>query len=170
MRIIVDVDDVLADTFRAIEDRFGKAADVTGEDLRLYFPDADVKSIIHDVAFNMAIPPLFGAAVGVRWLLEAGHSARYLSSRPAALEAPTREWLQRWQFPDIPLQCVGREGKQEALRSDPYDLLIDDMLSYLTIARDRGKRAIAFTNPWNTGWNDLEVVGWREIKDVLQAL
>ncbi len=167
MKIIVDVDDVLADTFGAIEDRFGKAADVTGEDLRLYFPSTDVKTIIHDVEFNMAIPPLVGAAEGVHWLLEAGHSARYLSSRPAALEAPTRDWLQRWQFPDIPLQCLGREGKIETLRSAQYDLLIDDMLSYLTVARERGKRAIAFTNPWNVGWNDLGVAGWHEIKDVI---
>jgi hypothetical protein len=170
MRIIVDVDDVLADTFGAIENHFGKAADVTGENLKLYFPNSDVESIIYTVDFNAALPPLDGAVEGVRWLLDAGYSARYLSSRPPELENPTREWLRRWQFPDIPLQCVGRETKKEILRSDPYDLLIDDMLSYLTIARDRGKRAIAFTNPWNTGWNDLEVVGWREIKDVLQAL
>ena len=167
MRIIVDVDDVLADTFGAIEDRFGKAADVTGENLQLYFPGADVKSVIHSVEFNAAIPPLDGAVEGVRWLLDAGHSACYLSSRPSSLELPTKDWLRRWQFPEIPLQCVGREKKQEALRSDPYDLLIDDMLSYLTIARDRGKRVIAFTNPWNAGWNDLEVAGWHEIKGLL---
>jgi hypothetical protein len=167
MKIIVDVDDVLADTFGALEDRFGKAADATGEDLQLYFPGTNVKSILNNVEFHVAIPPLDGAAEGVRWLLEAGHSARYLSSRPPAMEDPTREWLRHWQFPEIPLQCLGRDKKKAALAIDPYDLLIDDMLTYLTIARDRGKRAIAFANAWNTTWNDLSVKGWSEINDVI---
>ena len=167
MRIVVDVDDVLAATFAAFEDRFGKAMDPTTEDLRVMFPGTDVKSVLDSVEFHAAIPPLDGAAEGVRWLLEEGHSARYLSSRPPVLETATREWLRRWQFPEIPLQCLGREMKIDALRSEPYDLLIDDMLAYLTIAKDRGKRAIAFANPWNATWTELKVADWSEIMDVV---
>lgn len=167
MRIIVDVDDVLAATFAAFEDRFGKAVDTEVENLQLMFPGADLKSVIDSEEFHAALLPLDGAAEGVHWLLEEGHIARYLSSRPPTMESATREWLRRWQFPEIPLQCLGKEMKIDALRSEPYDLLIDDMLAYLIIAKDRGKRAIAFANPWNASWYDLKVVDWSEIKDVI---
>ena len=169
MLIILDVDDVLADTFGAFEERYGKAADATVENLQVMFPNTDVHLVAESIEFHWEIPPLDGAADGVRWLLEAGHQARYLSSRVPAMEPSTQAWLQEWKFPDLPLQCLGREAKKAALRLDPYDMLIDDQMRYLTIARDRGKRAIAFANPWNSTWNDLKIAGWDELRNVLNA-
>ena len=42
MLIVLDVDDVLANTFGAFEERFGKAADATVENLQVMFQDADI--------------------------------------------------------------------------------------------------------------------------------
>jgi hypothetical protein len=66
--------------------------------------------------------------------------------------------------------CLGREGKKSVLRSDHYDLLIDDMLRYLKIAKERGKRAIAFANPWDSNLGDLKVAACCEIRDLVQTL
>ncbi len=168
MRIVVDVDDVLADTFGAFEDRFGQAADASAENLDTMFPGADVRSVFDDIEFHTEIPPIDGAAAGVDWLIESGHQATYLSSRSPMVEETTRLWLRRWGFPDLPLRCLGRDSKMSSLRSDPYDLLIDDQLRYLTIAKERGIRAIAFANPWNSTWSADRVDGWDELRAVIQ--
>lgn len=166
MRIILDVDDVLADTVGALEDLFGQAVDPTVEDLQVMFPHANVEWIYDSVEFHESIHPIDGAVEGARWLLEAGHEIQYLSSRPHAMETPTKKWLKRWQFPDLQLRCIGRESKVSALRTEPYDLLIDDMLRYLAVAEEHGKRTIAFAKPWNSTWNGVRVAGWSEMRDV----
>jgi 5'(3')-deoxyribonucleotidase len=167
MKIIIDVDDVLADTFGAFEDLFGIAADASVENLDLMFPGADIKSVLESVDFHLKIPPLDGAAVGVKWLIESGHDVMYLSSRSPAMEDATEKWLQRYGFPSLPLHCLGRESKKDVLRTNQYDLLIDDQVRYLSIARERGKRTIALANPWNTSWDGMRVEDWNEFKKII---
>jgi len=170
MKIIIDIDDVLAETFEAIENRFGKATDPSLEDLSEMFPGADVSSIIESVEFYIEIPPIEGAASGVNWLLEQGHQASYLSSRPSSVEEATREWLQMHAFPGLPLQCLGRDAKKEALGSSDYDLLIDDQVRYLNVAQEHGKVAIAMANPWNSAWGGVRVEGWKGFRDFVKTL
>lgn len=170
MKIIIDIDDVLAETFGGIENRFGKAVDPSLENLSEMFPGADVNSIIESVDFYMEIPPIEGAVPGVNWLLEKGHEASYLSSRPTSVEEATREWLKIHNFPNLPMQCLGREAKKEALRSSDYDLLIDDQMRYLNAAREQGKIVVAMANPWNSSWDGIRVDGWNGFRDFIQTL
>jgi hypothetical protein len=166
MRIIVDVDDVLSDTVGTLEGLFGKATDPTSENLQVMFPDADVEWIFDNVEFHLSIHPIEGAVAGVGRLLDAGYEAQYLSSRPLSMEGPTKDWLRQWQFPDLPLRCIGRESKKLVLRNERYDLLIDDMPWYLSIAKERGKRTIAFAKPWNSTWEGVRVAGWSKMMDI----
>jgi hypothetical protein len=167
MRVAVDFDDVLADTFLAFEKVFGQAPDPTVEDLSNMFPGADVELVIESAEFHLGIPPIGGAARGVLWLIENGYKAFYLSSRPPVMEGPSMAWLERWHFPRLPLKCVGRESKKEHLANEPYDILIDDQVGYLNIARRRGKRAIAFSNPWNQSWDGEMVDGWEDLIGIM---
>lgn len=170
MKIFIDIDDVLAETFGAIENRFGKAADPSLEDLTVMFPGADVNSIIESVEFYMEIPPIKGAVLGVNWLLEKGHNASYLSSRPSSVEEATQEWLKIYNFPNLPMQCLGRDSKKEVLGSSDYDLLIDDQVRYLDAAQDNGRMVIAMANPWNSSWGGVRVEGWNGLRDFFQRL
>ena len=170
MKIFIDIDDVLAETFSAIENRFGKAADPSLEDLTVMFPGADVNSIIEGVEFYMEIPPIEGAVLGVNWLLKKGYEASYLSSRPSSVEEATQEWLKIYNFPNIPMQCLGRDSKKEALKASDYDLLIDDQIRYLDVAQESGRMVIAMTNPWNNSWGGVKVEGWNGLIDFMQTL
>jgi 5'(3')-deoxyribonucleotidase len=164
MRVALDVDDVLADTFAAFEKAFGEAPDATVEDLSAMFPGTDASTVIEDAEFHLQILPIEGAASGVLWIVECGYDVFYLSSRPRGLQEASLKWLDRWRFPPLPLLCVGRDSKQEYLTNGPYDILIDDQVRYLAIAGGRGKRAIAFSNPWNQSWNGEKVESWNDLK------
>ena len=144
MKIILDIDDVLADTVAALEQEWGPAVDPTSVTIDDFFPGVDLSQHLHSPAFNLAIPPIEGAVEGARRIFKAGHEILYVSARIPGLSKATQTWLQTWVFPDNPLHCVGREGKTMMMQSIQYDLLIDDQLKYLKIAEQRGLRAMAY--------------------------
>jgi 5'(3')-deoxyribonucleotidase len=166
MNILVDFDDVLSDTFTELERREGPASDFSVEDLRVMLPGIDLEQYFTSIEFHLAIPPVPGAAEGVAWIVDQGHDVRYASARRPEVQEVSRDWLEKWGFPLIPLHCLGREGKKELLRSDPYELLIDDQMRYLKLASEQGKRAIALERRWNTGWDGDRISSWSEIQDV----
>ena len=167
MNILIDFDDVLADTFRELERREGPAKDFSVEDLWVMFPGVDLSQYFTNLEFHRSIPPIQGASKWVSWIVAGGHEVRYASARPADVHEVSVEWLERWGFPHMPLHCLGREGKKELLRTDPYDLLIDDQLRYLNIAQARGKRAIAMDHRWNGSWQGDRITRWDEIETAL---
>ena len=115
----------------------------------------------------MGVPPGSGSVAGVAWIIRLGHDRRYASARSPEVEDVSRKWLEKWSFPIVPLRCLSREGKKELLRSEPYDLLIDDQMRYLNIAHAHGKRSIAMERRWHTGWAGPRIAIWKEIQAVL---
>lgn len=164
MKILVDFDDVLSDTFAELERREGPATTFSVEDLRVMFPEIDLRQYSESLDFHREIPPVPGAAEGVNWIIEGGHEVRYASARPPEVEEVSLEWLREWDFPIVPLQCLGRDGKKELLRTDPYEMLIDDQMRYLNIAREHGKRAIALDRRWNGSWDGDRIARWKDIE------
>lgn len=163
MNIVLDVDDVLAGTVGALEDHFGPAADLSVEDLTVMFPGADLETVLDDAAFHLGIPQVHGAREGVQRLLDHGHEISLATSRPAGLREATLAWLRTGGFPELRLHCDGRESKLKILGSWTYDLLIDDQVRYLSVARERQHETIAFTYPWNAAWRGHKVESWLEV-------
>ena len=163
MRIIIDIDDVLADTLTVLEMVLGPARDKTTEDLQNFFPDTDLSKILLDEAFNLDIPPVPGASTGVAILREQGHNIEYLSARSPTLAEVTQMWLDDYGFPPAIVKCEGRENKKQILNVEEYDLLVDDQLRYLNIAHTRGIQSIAFAYPWNQSWGGTRVSTWPDI-------
>ncbi|MFQ5943261.1 MAG: hypothetical protein ACE5JF_06890 [Anaerolineales bacterium] len=167
MKILVEFNDVLSDTFAELERREGPATDFSVEDLRVMFPGIDLQHYFTSLDFHREIPPVPGAAEGVNWIVAGGHEVRYASARPPDVAEVSQEWLSEWSFPIAQLHCLGREGKKELLRTDPYDLLIDDQMRYLKIAREQGKRAIALSQRWNSTWDGDRIANWDDIEQAL---
>lgn len=165
MKIILDIDDVLADTVAALERRLGPAADLSAEHLNEMFPYAELNLVIESVDFHLQIPPLKGAVEGVHRLIGARHEVLYATSRPSDMELPTRDWLAARRFPELPLHCSGRDAKKVLLRTWDYDLLVDDQIRYLSIARERDLRSVALAYPWNAQWSGTRVQTWDEIEE-----
>ncbi len=164
MKVLIDFDDVLADTFAELERREGPASDFSVEDLRIMFPGVDLRPYFEDPEFHSAIPPVPGAADGVRWIIKAGHDVRYASARPPSVHDVSAQWLEQWGFPLVPLHCLGRDGKIEFLGSDNYQLLLDDQMRYLSVARERGIKAIALDRRWNGSWTGERISSWKDIR------
>ena len=167
MKILVDFDDVLSDTFAELENREGSAADPSAQDLREMFPGIDLRIYLESLDFYREIPPVSGAAEGVKGIIARGHEVRYTSARSPDVEGVSREWLNDWGFPHVPLKCLGREGKKELLRTELYDLLIDDQMRYLKIAREQGRRALALDRRWNGTWDGDRIASWEDIERAL---
>jgi hypothetical protein len=160
MKIILDIDDVLADTVAALEKHLGPAVDPTSEWLDDFFPGMDFRRHLNDPDFNRTLPPVPGSIAGVLEIATTEHSFIYLSARIPDLSAPTQEWLNDNGYPSAPLLCVGRQAKQDMLDSLAYNLLIDDQLKYLDIASRRGIRALAYAYPWNASWEGARFDTW----------
>jgi hypothetical protein len=160
MKIILDIDDVLADTVTALAQVLGPAADDKSEDLRDFFPGVNLAEYLQSPSFNLAIPPVDGAPEGVSRIVERSHEIFYLSARVPELTETTSIWLHNWGFPEAPIQCIGREAKKSVLGSSTYDLLIDDQLKYLKIAAQRGILALAYAYPWNESWQGRRFSSW----------
>ena len=158
---------MLSDTFAELERREGPATDFSVEDLRVMLPGIDLDQYLKSNEFHLAIPPVPGAAMGVAWIVDQGHDVRYASARPPEVGDVSQEWLEKWRFPLIPLHCLGRDGKRELLRSDPYELLIDDQMRNLKLVHEQGKRAIAMERRWNTGWEGDSIASWSDLPDIL---
>lgn len=165
MKIFLDIDDVLADTVKALEHALGPAIDPTSEHLQDFFPGVNLPRYLQDPAFNMSIPPVDGAVAGAMMIFEHGHAVQYLSARTPDLTDVTETWLRRWGFPESPTHCVGTENKRGMLALDNYDVLIDDQLKYLNEAGDRGIRALAFAYPWNQTWKGARFENWKGLSD-----
>ncbi len=169
MKIYLDVDDVLADTVKALEGVLGPAVDPTSEDIQDFFPGVDLTKYLQDPAFNRSVLPVEGALEGTTAIFKLGHEIHYLSARMPHLAEVTETWLQHWHFPGSPLHCVGREIKRTMLETETYDLLIDDQLKYLNAARDRGLHALAYAYPWNQTWEGSRLKTWKALADEIQT-
>lgn len=168
MLIVLDIDDVLADTIGALEDRLGPADDLGAQHLSEIFTHADLSKVIASREFHLQIPPLEGAVEGVHGLLARGEQIVYATSRPADMEEPTLAWLRNYDFPELPLTCGGRIAKVELLRNRAFDLLIDDQVRFLTIAQQRGLGVVAIAYPWNSSWDGPRVRNWQELEDFIE--
>ena len=169
MRIVLDIDDTLADFFGALEERLGPAVDVSIESLEVMFPGDELVHYLQSDDFHREMLPLDGAARGVNWLLDSGNDLLYVTARAPDLEQLTQEWLDQWGFPKAALHCIGREAKKKLLRSEPYDIMIDDQQRYLHVAQESGKRTIAIERPWNTKWEGEKLSHWNNIGSVLRS-
>jgi hypothetical protein len=170
MKIFLDIDDVLADTVAALEQQFGPAVDPTSKTLDDFFPGKAYRRYLDDPDFNLMLPPVQGSVAGVAEIAAAGHSLEYLSARIPALTEPTLHWLSNQGYPQAPLQCVGRRAKQALLESMSYGLLIDDQLTYLEIASNRGILALAYAYPWNEAWVGKRLLSWIDINEELKRI
>ena len=169
MRILLDIDDTLADFFGALEERLGPAVDDSIENLGLMFPGNELVRYLESDDFHREMLPLDGAVQGVNWLFDAGHHSQYLTARAPELQQLTQEWLDEWGFPKAVLHSVGRDAKKKLLRTERYELMIDDQKRYLRVAHKHGKRTIAMDRPWNANWGGTKLKNWMYIESALQG-
>jgi uncharacterized HAD superfamily protein len=169
-QIYVDIDDVLAETTRALAELarqdFGK--DVDFEDLRVF--DLSVSlgldekefprfmAAAHAPDFLLGLEPVMGARETLAQWSEAGARIHLITGRPPATEETTRRWLEERAIPHERLEFVDKYGRHPEcattsrldLHRREYDFCIEDSHEMAReLARHSSGWILLFDRPWN---------------------
>lgn len=172
--IYVDFDDVLCETARMLADvvaeRFGKRTrfeDIYAFDLQTSFGlDPDEQQILitmfHDAEVLSAIPPVEGAAEGLRAWAAAGCTVHVVTGRPPETRDASRAWLERYGFPYADITFVDKYGRGHAdvpgvrqmtlaqLETCAFALAVDDSPDMVRFLASRTQvPVVVFDRPWN---------------------
>lgn len=171
MRILVDIDGVLAEQVSPALDRYNAAhgANVLRSDIVTYnepVDNTDIGAIIASV--DVRDCPLIAGAREAMVQLCRRHHVMIVTARPVALMEPTEAWLVHNRIPYH--SWMSTKDKSDA----PGDVLIDDYTGHVAAFAAKGKRAILFDQPWNErdrvphgavrccGWGDVlkQIENW----------
>ncbi len=193
MRIGIDIDGVVTNTFHGVLKRFnlryGTALAI--EDIITYnFLEAvEVGTLEERLAFLMemyshedilvnAATPIDGAPDVIRRLAEEGHNLAFVTTREPYLRTKTIEWLGLHGFPASEVnvhlrQETGEDGlefKTRKAQELSLELFIEDdkrVAERLTIP------TILIDNPWNRGTNGANIfraASWKEVHSLISQL
>jgi hypothetical protein len=181
--VYVDFDDVLSETARLLADivaaRFGRRTPfekIYSFDLGISFGLAGHEQdilieLFHDADMLASIPPVAGAAEGMRTWADKGCEVHVVTGRPPETEAASRAWLAMHQIPYADITFVDKYGrghrqlpgvrqlKLEELDTVDFALIVDDSPAMAKRFSMRGDIPVAvFDRPWNA---DLGPAGSR---------
>jgi len=175
MKIGIDIDNVIANTFRDLLPHFnrfvGKEADpievirMMREDklkMLAYYFDAWRKRIMTRVT------PMEGAAETIRdWHKQ--HAIKLITSRLTLFNRQTREWLHRHAVPYHELHHAKEKTKHT--KAGGCHVFIEDNPDECEVLAHHCERVLLFDHPWNrrefSAKNIIRVKDWKEIRDLI---
>lgn len=188
MRIIVDVDGVLADQVSPVLERLNEryGLSVTKEEIRRWdepIADTDIKTEIEkshlDPDFVRSMRPLEDACAAMKELARR-YEVIIATNRAPSADAATRQWLASNGIPYAEYINTSKSGKERV----SGDVLIDDYPGNVLRFAASGGVGILFEQPWNE--NDpsirqaiehgnlagriIRARGWRSVVEILKSL
>lgn len=144
---------------RALERRLGRSLEGRDPTRYDYFgishliPQEELdpawREVLADPATYQDAQPYPGALEAAQWLSRRSLLRGYITARPPATLAATREWLQAWGFPSAPLVGGGPGGdRAEALRRMGAEVLVDDHPGAVELL-DGGIHVLLVDRPYN---------------------
>ncbi|MBT3194300.1 MAG: hypothetical protein HN341_17275 [Verrucomicrobia bacterium] len=197
--VYVDFDDVLCETARAlaalIEREFGKSTafeDIHSFDLALSFGldenEAErLFAMFHDAEVLSGIPPVEGAADGIRAWHAAGAQIHVVTGRPPSTHDASAAWLSRHGVPHKQLTFVDKYGRNhphiegvdimslDELRTRAFCMAIDDSPTAIQFLAEHTEVPILiFDRPWNvsldTPGESSRIIRCKTWSDVLERV
>lgn len=172
--VYVDFDDVLSETARLLADivaaRFGRRTPFEkiysfdlGRSFGLEPHEQDVLiELFHDADILASIPPVAGAAEGLRAWMAAGCAVHVVTGRPPETHDASRAWLERYDVPYADITFVDKYGRGHAAMPDvrqmtladlqtcDFALVVDDSPDMVQLLAKRANIPVAvFDRPWN---------------------
>lgn len=196
IHVYIDVDDVLAETTRALAGlahaHFGRTVafdDMTSFDLaRSLGLDAreyvQLMAAAHEDAFLLDLAPIPGAPVAVSAWHAAGAEISVVTGRPPHSRAATEQWLARAGVPYHGLELVDKYGRYAAESGTPkedlarrdYTFVIEDSLEMAEFFVAHTETTVLLMDrPWNRDQSDtharlLRVHDWQTISATCASL
>jgi len=179
--VYVDFDDVLSETARLLADivaeRFGRRTPferIYSFDLGISFGleahEQDVLiRLFHDADVLASIPPVAGAAEGMRAWAAAGCDVHVVTGRPPETRDASCAWLERYGMPYADITFVDKYGRGHTdvpgvrqmtlpdLQTCDFALVVDDSPDMVRLLAGRADMPIAvFDRPWNADLGTAE--------------
>lgn len=193
LKIGIDIDNVISDTFTAYKKKFESdfGTDISVESLYqiFYFDkhfnfdkkkiDKFINNTLHTPKFQSILPPFLDAVKTVKKLHKNDHKIHFISGRPHLTYEVTREWLINHGFfieTSTLSLCNYESGetdgsmKNKTIRKYQVDLMIEDSLD---IARVLNTKVLLIDRLWNKGRppkHIQRVFSWEEIDQIIQRM
>jgi 5'(3')-deoxyribonucleotidase len=173
MRIVVDVDGVLAAHFKpyAAAVRSERGANLRATDLSTWDIRDGEANVLSTITTRLGDPAYLWPVAGVDRLRDAGHEVVVATHRPATVHPTTRRWL---AANDIVVDEYLTDVPDNKGRIDG-DVLIDDYHGNVGDALAADMKGLLFRQPWNRRYAtdfdaDQIVYGWDEIPEAIADL
>ena len=196
LHFYIDVDDVLAETTRALSrmarDHFGKT--VRFEEMRVF--DLSVSlgldaaefpafmAAAHERDFLLGLAAIPGAADTLAAWRDAGAEISVVTGRPPECRATTLDWLEDQGIAFDRLEFIDKYARYgdsgaatpETLRDRGYHAVVEDSDAMaLDLARHSDARVFLYDRPWNQdsaaeAHGARRVRDWGEIQELIQEL
>ena len=174
MRLAIDIDGVLRDFCGALIAQYKidfpghRVGFINQWELEHFFP---IGKEIYEYAFNTRAQEIFedadefvGAMAFLKHLKEAGHHVALISSQPNTKIIHTVNWITAHGAVYDSLVFTWEKGLFN------YDILLDDAEKNLKNARDNGRRAVCFDQPYNENWDGERVKTYQEFLEIVDEI
>jgi uncharacterized HAD superfamily protein len=133
--------------------------------------------------FFRGIQPITGAVEAIRFLKEQGHQVYIVTARVAALEKPTKRWVEKY-FPGLIDEIYfsnshyaatpGRSNKSDYCLSLNLDYLIEDDPNYAADCHSEKTKVVMLDWPWNRKAKlpagVIRVNSWAEVTSLFEGM
>ena len=175
MKIGIDIDNVIANTFQDLSGYFNQFMRVQAdpiEVIRIMRKDKLKMLAYYFAAWKSKIMTqvslVEGAAETIReWHNE--HDIKLITSRLFIFNRQTRHWLQQHNIPYNELHHAREKTKHQ--KANGCEVFIEDNLEECEILADHCERVFLFDHPWNrvpvAKKNIIRIKNWKEIRNLL---
>ncbi|MEL1136529.1 hypothetical protein AAC978_15250 [Desulfitobacterium sp. THU1] len=175
MRIGVDIDGVVSDSYRAwvreLNQHFGtNILELKNYDMHLDFGvswEAMGKYFDDNVAHLFDIPqPVAGAKEGIDKLLREGHEVVYVTARSLEEEKHTVRWLEKYKIPYEQILFTSFQCKVEYALQWKLEIFLEDYLGNAQAISEAGIHVLLLDASYNKGELPSGITrcqDWREI-------
>lgn len=173
LKIILDVDDTIADTTKYLLNRANKeyGTNIVKEDiydwnLDIVFPDINLRKFFNEEGFFFNLKPYEDAIYYTKKLIEEGHEIIITTASPMNGFKDKALWLQKY-FPHIPEKNLILAWRKECVYGD---VMLDDGLHNITSSIC--DYPIIYDQPWNrkVQGDYKRVYNWKEFYDLIQSI
>ncbi len=182
MRIGIDIDGVVADSFPAwleeLNRYFGRNVpaitdyqihelfNVSWEAMDRFFSTQKEKLF-------MMPEPITGAREGIENFLSEGHEIVYITARWPDEESVTRRWMKKYEIPHQDMIFTGHQEKAEVVKEKKLDMFIEDYLLNAQKIAQTGTTVLLLDALYNRAKDEERIIrcqNWPEINRSVKGL
>lgn len=175
MRIGIDIDGVVSDSYRAWVRELNQHFGTNILELKNYNLCVDFgvsweemgKFFEENVAYLFQIPePMAGAKEGIERLLNKGHEITYVTARSLNQKEYTLNWMKKHKIPHEEILFTGMESKVDYILKWDLEVMLEDFLGNAQEIAEAGVPVLLLDASYNQGELPAGIIrcqDWQEI-------